>query len=119
MEATEVALDPAALALDAAHPLRRARPIALGAGLAALALCGLGAIFDPQQFLRSYLVGYLFVFGIALGCLAVLMIHHIAGGAWGAVVRRVLESAAGTVPLLALLFLPIALGVHQLYEWAH
>jgi hypothetical protein len=47
------------------------------------------------------------------------MIHHIAGGAWGAVVRRVLESAAGTVPLLALLFLPIAFGVHQLYEWAH
>ena len=114
-----MALDPAALALDAGHPLRRARPVALGAGLGALALCGLGAIFDPQQFLRSYLVGYLFVFGIALGCLAVLMIHHIAGGAWGAVVRRVLESAAGTVPLLALLFLPIALGVHQLYEWAH
>ncbi|HZR82244.1 MAG TPA: hypothetical protein VFD92_14210 [Candidatus Binatia bacterium] len=113
-----MALDPRLLELDPDHPLRRARPRALVAGLVALALCGIGALFDPQQFLRSYLVGWLLWFGIALGCLAVLMIHHVAGGAWGASVRRVLESAAGTVPLLGLLFLPIVLGVHRLYEWA-
>lgn len=114
-----MALDPGTLALAADHPLRRARPVALAAGAISLTLCGIGAILNPTQFLRSYLVGYLLWFGIALGCLAVLMIHHIAGGAWGAVARRVLESAAGTVPLLAVLFLPIAFGVHQLYEWAH
>ena len=51
--------------------------------------------------------------------MAILMIHHIAGGAWGAVIRRPLESATRTIPLLALLFLPIALGVGHLYEWAH
>lgn len=111
-------LDPATLVLEADHPLRRARPAALAAGVVALALCGVGALFDPQQFLRSYLVGFLFWFGIALGCLAVLMIHHVAGGAWGASVRRLLEAAAGTVPWLALLFVPIALGVRQLFEWA-
>jgi hypothetical protein len=109
----------AAIALEPDHVLQRARPKALIAGLIALALCGLGALFDPQQFFRSYLVGFLFWFGIALGCLAVLMIHHIAGGAWGAVTRRVLESAAGTIPLLALLFVPIVLGIGELYEWAH
>jgi hypothetical protein len=109
----------AAISLEPDHVLRRARPKALVAGLAALALCALGALFDPQQFFRSYLVGFLFWFGIALGCLAVLMIHHVAGGAWGAVTRRVLESAAGTIPFLALLFVPIVLGVGELYEWAH
>jgi hypothetical protein len=112
-------MSPGSFDLRAEHPLARLRPVALVVGLAALALCGLGSAFDMQQFLRSYLVGYLFWFCIALGCLAVLMIHHVAGGAWGAVVRRLLESAAATIPLLALLFLPIALGVHEIYEWAH
>jgi hypothetical protein len=77
-----------------------------------------GAWQSPVQFYRSYLVAYLFWLGLALGSLAILMINHITGGAWGAVIRRLLESAARTMPLLALLFLPIALGVHELYEWA-
>ena len=81
----------AALRLPADHVLRRLQRAALIAGLVAFALCGLGAVASPLQFLRSYLVAYLFWFGIALGCLAILMIHHIAGGAWGAVIRRLLE----------------------------
>ncbi|MBM4267370.1 MAG: hypothetical protein FJ144_12295 [Deltaproteobacteria bacterium] len=101
------------------HPLRKAGPRALVVGLVALAICGLWAIFDPQQAVRSYLIGYLLWLGIALGSLAILSIHHIAGGAWGAVIRRPLEAATRTLPLLALLFVPIALGVGLLYEWAH
>jgi hypothetical protein len=77
-----------------------------------------GAWQSPVQFYRSYLVAWLFWLGLALGSLAILMINHITGGAWGAAIRRLLESAARTMPLLALLFLPIALGVRELYEWA-
>jgi hypothetical protein len=69
--------------------------------------------------LRSYLVAFLFWLGIALGALAVLSIHHVTGGAWGVAIRRPLEAAAQTLPLLALLFLPIALAPGTLYEWAH
>ncbi len=104
--------------LPADHVLRRIQRAALTAGIIALAGCGLGAVASPAQFLRSYLVAYLFWFGIALGCMAILMIHHIAGGAWGAVIRRVLESGTRTLPLMALLFLPLALGLSSLYEWA-
>jgi hypothetical protein len=77
-----------------------------------------GAFLSPQQFFRSYLVAYMFWFGIALGCLAILMIHHVSGGAWGAVIRRVLESGSRTLPLMALLFLPMVLGLQDLYTWA-
>jgi hypothetical protein len=55
---------------------------------------------------------------MSLGCLGVLMITHVTGGAWGAAARRLLEAGARTLPLMALLFVPIALGVHHIYEWA-
>ncbi len=100
------------------HVLVRMQRNALIAGVVALAMCAVGAFFSPQQFFRSYLVAYLFWFGIAMGCLAILMIYHITGGAWGAVIRRSLESATRTFPLLAALFVPIAVGVGSLYEWA-
>jgi hypothetical protein len=104
--------------LAADHVLRRIQPRALIAGGAGLIACVVGVLVSPEQFFRSYLVAYLFWLGIALGCLAVLMIQYITGGMWGAVVRRVLESATRTLPLLLVLFLPLTLGLADLYEWA-
>lgn len=91
---------------------------ALIVGVIGIAFCVLGAIFDLQQFFRSYLLGYVFWAGIALGCLAILMLQHMSGGAWGLVIRRQLEAATRTFPLLAVLFLPIAFGVRSIYIWA-
>jgi len=91
---------------------------ALAVGGLGLAVCFLGAGREPQQFFRSYLQAYIFYCGIALGCLGVLMMSHLTGGAWGLVGRRVFESAARTLPLLLLLFAPIALGIRWLYPWA-
>jgi hypothetical protein len=90
----------------------------LGVGLAALAVCALGALADPGQFFRAYLTAYLFFLGIGLGSMAILMIYHLTGGAWGFLIRRVLEAGMRTLPLLALLFLPIAFGLAYLYPWA-
>ena len=78
-------------------------------GIVGLALCGAGMLFNREEFFRSYLLAYLFWIGIALGCLAIVMLHHLSGGAWGIVIRRLLESATRTLPLMALLFLPIVL----------
>jgi len=91
---------------------------ALMIGGVAVVVCIVGAIFNVDQFLRSYIVAYVFWLGITLGCLAILMLQHMSGGAWGLVIRRLLESATRTFPLLALLFLPIALGVGSIYPWA-
>src|SRR5262245_52124562 len=56
--------------------------------------------------------------GIALGSMALMMIQHLSGGAWG-VFRRIFEAASRTLPLLAVLFLPILLGMTTLYPWTH
>ncbi len=66
----------------------------------------------PTQFLRSYLVAYLFWVGIALGCLAILMIQHVTGRRVGRRRSAACSSrATRTLPLMALLFLPLALGL--------
>ncbi len=91
---------------------------ALAAGVVGTALMVLGAIAAPARFFQSYLVAYTFCTGIALGCLALLMLHHLTGGVWGWPVRRLAEAAAGTLPLLAVLFVPLAFGLRDLYPWA-
>jgi hypothetical protein len=90
-------------------------------GVIGLALClgGAAATSNLALFFRSYLVAYVFWIGIALGCLALLMVQYLSGGAWGLVIRRLLESASRTFPLLALLFVPLLIGMGSLYEWTH
>jgi hypothetical protein len=76
-----------------------------------------GAYANPQQFFQSYLMAWLYWAGLAVGCLAVLMIHHLSGGSWGMVIRRILEAGSRTLPLLALLFVPVLLGMRHLFIW--
>lgn len=89
------------------------------AGLVAAAVCLIGAVIDSEQFYRSYLVAYLFWLGIALGCLPLLMLHHLVGGVWGFLIRRTLEAGTRTIPFVGILFVPILLGIHHIYDWSH
>src|SRR3954470_16753473 len=89
----------------------------LMAGAVVLSVGALLGIRTPQVFFESYLIGYLFILGIALGCLAFGMVHQLSGGAWGVVIRRLLGAGSRTLPLLTLLFVPIAFGVRHLYPW--
>jgi hypothetical protein len=91
---------------------------ALIVGVAGLALCAVGFVGSRVDFFRAYLLGYVFWVGLSLGSLAVMMIGHLSGGAWNVVSRRVLEAASRTLPFMAILFIPIALGLHDLYIWA-
>ena len=99
-------------------PAREPGRGALYAGVAALALCAAGAAIDVDQFFRSWLTAFVFWAGIPLGCLAILMIQHVTGGVWGAVIRRGLEAGARTIPWMALAFLPLVFGMKSLYPWA-
>jgi hypothetical protein len=91
---------------------------ALIAGLIGLGFCVVGAFSNSKQFFISYLFSYLFWLGVALGCLGFLMVHHLTGGRWGFAVRRFYEAAIMTLPLMALLFIPICFGLRDLYSWA-
>src|SRR5207249_7856372 len=97
---------------------RMERP-ALIAGGAALGLTALGGLFNPEQFFHSYLLAFLFCLGLGLGCLSILMIHHLTGGLWGLVIRRVLEAGSRTLLLAWVLFLPLAFGLPHVYPWAN
>jgi hypothetical protein len=91
---------------------------ALGVGGAASVVCVLGALLSPAQFFRAYLAAYIFFLGLGLGCMAILMVYYLTGGAWGFLSRRILEAGMRTLPLLAVLFVPVACGVGYLYPWA-
>jgi hypothetical protein len=91
---------------------------ALAVGGVALVLCVVGYFLNPAQLLRSYLVAFLLWLAIGLGCAAILMLHHLVGGKWGFAIRRILESGARTIPLIALLFLPLLLNLPRVYSWA-
>jgi hypothetical protein len=95
------------------------RTLALGVGGIALIAWMVGAYFTPEQALRSWLLGFIFWGGIGLGCLGVLMLQYLTGGAWGVVIRRILEAGTRTLPIIILMFVPLAIGVytHKFFEW--
>ncbi len=90
---------------------------ALIVGAVVLIVCTLYGVIRPATFYRAYLVGFEYWLGISLGCMAVMMIRHLTGGAWGLYLRPILEAAAILTPLLALLFLPLLLGLGYVYPW--
>jgi len=101
------------------HSLNRWQKTALIVGGILYLASIIGGIFSPNQFFRSYLFAYLFWIGLALGSMAIVMLQYLTGGAWGVVTRRIFEAATRTLPLLAILFIPILIGIPHLYNWAH
>jgi hypothetical protein len=96
---------------------RRSLVVGIGFGVIAIA----GAFVFPngrEQFYRAYLLGFMAWLGLALGSMAILMIRHLTGGGWGTVIRRILGAAMRTLPLLALLFIPVLFAVPHIYPWA-
>jgi hypothetical protein len=93
------------------------RALIFGAVFTVLLL--IGAFFGSAQFFHAYLVGFIFWIGITLGSLALLMLQHLTGGAWGLVIRRVLEASTRTLPLMLILFIPIIFGLKQIYPWTN
>lgn len=92
-------------------------------GSAALGVIGfafvfLGIVTNPQQAYMSYLVAYTAVLGTVLGALILVVMSHLVGARWYVVLRRLTEAVAGTLPILALLFIPILAGIRHLYPWA-
>ncbi len=90
-------------------------------GVVAIAVCAIGGQSSPDMavsFFRAYLASFVFFLGIGLGSMALLMVYHLTSGSWGFLIRRFLEAAMRTLPLLAVLFVPIAWGIRYLYVWA-
>src|SRR5271166_3192592 len=106
------------LDLTAPEVVRKVSQRSLVIGVVFAVIAGALAFVRPDEFFRAYLLGFMCWLGVALGSMAILMIRHLTGGGWGMVIRRILGAAMRTVPLLAVLFIPVILGMKHLYIWA-
>ena len=90
-------------------------------GAFALLLCAFFGLRSPesaQRAFQSYLFSYIYWLSIPLGCMALLMMHHLTGGWWGYPIRRLLEAGTRTCLVMAALFIPVLFGINKLYPWA-
>jgi hypothetical protein len=115
----EVVLRPEQVAIPHGHPWNRLPVIAAGLALFGGVACAIFGVANPKQFFFSWLVSFLFFLSLALGALFFVLIQYAAQGGWGIVVRRIGETTFVTLPVMAALFLPVLLGLHDLYEWSH
>jgi len=77
----------------------------------------IGFFLNPVALAQAWLVGFSFWLELSLGGLALLMLQYQITGRWGFFSRRLLEAIALTLPLLAVLFIPVILSLHALYPW--
>jgi hypothetical protein len=104
--------------LESIQPqLERVQKRAFMAGAIAIVLCVIFGFLNKEQLLRSYLFAYIYWLTIPLGCTAILMLHNMTGGWWGYPIRRLLEAGTRTFSLMAILFVPVWLGMSHLYPW--
>ncbi|MGH7952126.1 MAG: hypothetical protein ACREFE_09435, partial [Limisphaerales bacterium] len=96
----------------------RLQKISFAVGILFLILCGVGVAFEPREFFVSWLFAFIFWIGLTIGCFNGAMIHYLTNGRWGFATRRFLEAGFMTLPVMAIFFIPILFGLHELYPWA-
>ncbi len=93
------------------------RFVALICLVAGLLGSGIGLAIEPRPMLASYLVAWIAVSSVPIGSIGVLPFTYLVRGGWTEDLHRPLTLAALTLPVFALLFLPIVLGCGMLYPW--
>jgi hypothetical protein len=105
---------------DTLADLARWQRVALVVGAIGVAVCLLGLLAPETRphFFRAWLVAFCLCVGVSLGSMVVVMLQYLTGGDWGFVLRRPLEAATRVLPLATLFYIPVALGMPYLYDWA-
>lgn len=88
-------------------------------GILVAVLSTAGYFLDSKQFFMSYLVAWIFWVSIGLGALFFVMLNHLTGAVWSLVLRRINESVMIALPFMAILFIPLIFGLHDMYHWTH
>ncbi len=79
------------------------------------------SVTPMSQFFHSYLLGFLVFFGLCMGSLGLLLLQYLTGGAWGIMARRVFEAGTRLIPIAAILFIPVIIGMftNNIYLWTN
>ena len=105
--------------IPAGHSWNRLPLIGAVVAVIGLAICAMLGMGNPKQFYFSWLVSFVFFQSLVLGALFFVIIQYAAQGGWGIVLRRIGETVFAIVPVMAVLFVPVLFGLHDLYEWSH
>ena len=89
----------------------------LAVGVAGLLLTLLGGLAAPRPALLAYLIAFVYWLGLAVGTTTLVLANHAAGARWNVTIRRLGESIGATMPLFALLFIPLLLGASHIWFW--
>ena len=87
--------------------------------LISIVACIAGYIQDPDRFFRSYLIAFCYTCAIGLACFFFVMVQFLSGSAWSVTMRRIMENIMVTLPVGALLFVPLAFGLNHIYSWTN
>jgi hypothetical protein len=113
-----VALRPEQAAIPPGHPWNRIPMIGGAVAVLGIAGCAILGPGNPKQFFFSWLTAFLFFLSLAIGGLFFVLIQYASQGSWGIVVRRIGEVVFATIPVLAILFVPLLFGLRDLYSWS-
>src|SRR4029453_331760 len=113
-----LALRPEQATIPPGHAWNRLPLVGAVAALLGGVACAILGAADPKQFFFSWLVSFLFFLSLALGALFFVLIQYACQGGWGIVLRRVGETIFATLPVMGVLFLPLLLGLRDLYPVA-
>ena len=123
MSSPAIAVSPQQAAKLVIPPIWHKVPMIL-VGLGGIA--GLIGAFTPsltKQFGYSYLLAFMFFLSLCIGAMLLTIIHHLFDANWSVPVRRITEHIAFLLPVMAALFIPIALNAlfaspeNKIYAW--
>ena len=92
-----------------------------GGGVLAL----LGAFVNYRQFSFSWLLAFMFFLSLGVGGLFLTLVHHLFDASWSVPIRRINEHLMCLLPVMAVMFIPIAINAafaspashSALYHW--
>src|ERR1700678_883780 len=87
------------------------------AALISVIACVAGYLNDPVRVHQSYIVAFTYVAAAGLGAFFFVMVQYLTGSAWSVTMRRIMENIMITLPACAILFIPIAFGLKDIYPW--
>ena len=110
------ATNPATSKLD----LQKWRPVPMALVVVGALISVIGAFAAPKSFGFAYLVAYIFFLSLCLGSMVLVLLHHLFDAGWSVPIRRIVEhNACLLFPVMALLWIPIAVLAPQMYPWMH
>jgi hypothetical protein len=86
---------------------------ALGVGM-----CVVLASHRVEMLWRAYLLGVVSCWLVSVGAAGLIAIGNLTGGRWAAAARPFYLASMKTLPLVVLMFVPLAFVLPQIYPWA-